>query len=361
MDTTFIHYLGLAGRRATPRKRRPLPHLTSEYMRGLPTFTRRFFEALYSRLDSSSVVVFDNYQDIPPRSPVHELISRGLAVIPEGLTVVLISRHDPPPAMAHLQASGRVRFIGWADLQLTEAESFGIAELRGQIPVERGKEAIRRLHEETQGWAAGLILMLGQLGRVGNAQPFSAQSHQLFFDYFAGETLQKVDAETRDFLLKTALLPRIHVHTAEQLTGNPRAAQILDELSHHNFFTVKGTGSIPCYEYHALFREFLLTQMQAVFLIDDLAVIRRTAAGLLKHSGQLEEAAVLYQRTCDWPSLAALILKNVQPLSKQGRFSTLEQWLRALPQQQREGDPWLLFWLGTCRLPFEPPEARVCF
>jgi len=37
----FFHYLGLAARKAAPRKRKSLPHLTPEYGAGLNAFTRR--------------------------------------------------------------------------------------------------------------------------------------------------------------------------------------------------------------------------------------------------------------------------------------------------------------------------------
>jgi ATP/maltotriose-dependent transcriptional regulator MalT len=47
---TFFRYLGLAARQAAPRHRKSLPALTPEYLLGLMTFARRFFEGLYQRL-----------------------------------------------------------------------------------------------------------------------------------------------------------------------------------------------------------------------------------------------------------------------------------------------------------------------
>ncbi len=61
---TFFHYLGLAAKKAAPRKRRPLPHLTSEYLMGIPTFTRRFFENLYGRLRVPYLVVFESHKKL---------------------------------------------------------------------------------------------------------------------------------------------------------------------------------------------------------------------------------------------------------------------------------------------------------
>lgn len=47
---SFFYYLSLAAKKANPRKRKPLPFFTPEYQLGLPTFSRRFFENVFSRL-----------------------------------------------------------------------------------------------------------------------------------------------------------------------------------------------------------------------------------------------------------------------------------------------------------------------
>jgi LuxR family maltose regulon positive regulatory protein len=58
---TLFYYLGVAAKQAAPRKKKPLPLFTPEYLKGLPAFTRRYFRDLYARLPQSFVVVFDNY------------------------------------------------------------------------------------------------------------------------------------------------------------------------------------------------------------------------------------------------------------------------------------------------------------
>jgi LuxR family maltose regulon positive regulatory protein len=43
---TFFYYLGLAGKKAAPRYRKPLPLLTPEYLLDVSTFSKRYFENL---------------------------------------------------------------------------------------------------------------------------------------------------------------------------------------------------------------------------------------------------------------------------------------------------------------------------
>lgn len=81
---SFFHYLGLAVRKAFPRNRKPMPHLTSEYLQGISTFTRRYFRKIYSRVPPKKshqwgfIIVFDNYQKAPLNSGFHEVIRSGL-------------------------------------------------------------------------------------------------------------------------------------------------------------------------------------------------------------------------------------------------------------------------------------------
>ena len=92
---TFFYYMGMAIKQASPRKRKPLPLLTPEYMLGLDTFALRYFEMVYEHLSPPMVLVIDNYQIIPPDSILHQLILNGLSIIPEGLTAIIIGHRDP--------------------------------------------------------------------------------------------------------------------------------------------------------------------------------------------------------------------------------------------------------------------------
>jgi hypothetical protein len=51
----------------------------------LPTFTRNFFESLVGRLTPRTVLVFDNYHEVPADSPLHELLPVGWRALPRDL------------------------------------------------------------------------------------------------------------------------------------------------------------------------------------------------------------------------------------------------------------------------------------
>ena len=65
---SFFYYMGLAAKKAGPHLKKSLPLFTPEYALGLPVFTRRYFEQLYSGMKAPFVIVLDNYQTVPTDS-----------------------------------------------------------------------------------------------------------------------------------------------------------------------------------------------------------------------------------------------------------------------------------------------------
>ena len=146
---SFFYYLG----QAVARRRRPLPLLTPEYRQGLAIFTRRFFRELYGRLKTPFVLVFDNYQEAPVDSPLHEVMREALAEIPVGGHAIFISRSEPPPAFARLRSQRAIEILDWPQLRFTQTEATGL--VRKLAPGRWSKNTINRLHTATDGWAAG--------------------------------------------------------------------------------------------------------------------------------------------------------------------------------------------------------------
>ena len=356
---SFFYYLRMAVSQ-TIKKQKPLPVLGPEYLPGLSTFTKQFFEALYDNLPSPFILVFDNYQDVPPSSNFHEVLHYGLSLIPEGINAIVMSRTTPPPAMARLRANNKIEFIGWNELRLTLNESGKIVKLQKQKA--KPNKAIRQLYAKTDGWAAGLTLML-ESGKIEEIKPKSLDKFtpNAIFDYFSNEIIENIDRETYDFLLQSSFLPSMTSQMAERLTGIKRANQILSSLNQYNYFTTKHPNPEPVYQYHPLFREFLLSKARSSFSVTKLLRVQNSAAMLLDESGQYEDAVYLLRNISDWNGLTRLIISHAPVLMSHGRVKTLIEWLESLPKEIIENTSWLLYWLGICRLPFNLDESLVYF
>jgi LuxR family maltose regulon positive regulatory protein len=356
---TFFYYLGQAAKRASPRIRRPLPLLTPEYLQGIPTFAQRYFEKLYGRLKAPSVLVFDNYHEVPSDSPFHEVMLHAISRIPEGLNLIFISRGEPPPALIRLRANNLINILEWDELRLTPEESNAIVRLRTEQKMSRG--TIQHLHNITDGWAAGLVLILEGTKRGIEPQLLGKLTPEEIIDYFGKEIFDKTDKEIQEFILKTCFLPKMTVRMAEELTGFSSAGRILSTLSRNNYFTEKRFHPEPVFQYHPLFRDFLLSHAKERFSPETLSFLLRRAAILLERNDQTEAAIELLRDANDWDEMVHLMMKHAATMVDQGRTRPLEAWLSSLPKDVMDHNPWVLYWMGACQLPFAPSKSQPYF
>jgi len=351
---TLFHYLGLAAKHAAPRYKRPLPHLTPEYLPGLDTFARRYFEELFRRLPKGSVLVLDNAQDAGGEGAFNDLLRVAIESLPAHVRILCLSRASPPPALARLIANTQVAVLEPAVIRLTLEEARGVAALHG---VKDGA-TISAIHDRTRGWTAGLVLMLERAGADAGRE---AADPQTLFDYFATEILRRLDEGTRDLLLKSALLPKMSAADVESLTGNAGGGSVIANLQRRNYFTYRLSPKEAIYEYHPLFREFLLAHLRDALAPPELDRLRSGAARLLDASGQIESAADLWHAAGDWPALANHARTHAGKLIKEGRARVVESWLVALPEETIDADPWLRYWQGACRMAVDPDAAAKLF
>lgn len=353
---TFFHYLGLAVQQAAPRCRTPLPHLTPEYLQGLPTFTRRFFEQLYTRLKRPALLIFDNYQEVPLDSPFHETVALGIETLPEKIGVIVMSRALPPSAFAQLQARQQIQFMNEEALRLIESETRAIVRLHAGS---KNAPKPKTLHDKLQGWVAGLVLQLEQAKMDKQRDAIlPGETPQIIFDYLAREVMQRLSPETQEFLLRTAFLPDMTAGMAAKLTGKTSAADILATLYQSRYFTERRAETEYLYQYHPLFREFLRARAKAILRADQLTEVQRAAASILEEAGRVEDAVTLYAEAGQIGEIIQSILARAPELLQQGRSQTLERWLAHIPDVSYEQEPWLLYWLGSCRLATSPLESE---
>jgi len=357
---SFFYYLDVATAELVKRKTPRLPQLAPEYHAGLPVFTRRYFQALYQRLGTLFAIVFDGYHEVPVQSAFHEVMRIALGEVPPGGSVVLISRSDPPASMARLRANRTMQVIGWRELRLTQEESNAIVTQRG---LQLAPEALLEVYERTQGWAAGLVLMMQQAPAYGSlTAPPDLSTPQLVFDYLAGEIFQKTDERNSKFMLTTAYLPQMTAAMAQALTGNADSGAILAELYRNNYFmALKQARPEPIYEYHPLLREFLLARANEVFDKDHRTRLMRESAELLLAEQRLAEAVALLRENGDWQRIVPIIETHASTMLDRGMGETLAQWISLLPKEIQHQHPWTVYWLAVSRVSISPRESRLLY
>ncbi|MCF8039588.1 MAG: hypothetical protein K9K79_09755, partial [Desulfohalobiaceae bacterium] len=345
---TFFHYLThiCATHKKTPEL--SLPHLDPECFQDMVRSSRRYIEKLFTWMPANSVLILDNYQEISAESDLHILIRECLLVLPIQLRIMIISRQYPPPPMVRAKASQELEILGWDQLRLTAKETDDFISLQGiDLPPDDLSE---RLFRKTDGWIAGLTLMLKSPGirkkDTRYLDPFTME----IFEYFEYELFEKTRPEVRSFLMVTAILPCMTVASAKELTGNEEAEELLLFLNRQHYFLDCRLGEQPSYQYHQLFREFLLSKANTLIEKDSLHEYKAKAAELMKAQGCIEPSYRLYQELEQTTDMVKMICSWAPTLMAQNRYLTLEQWIQGVPPEVRNDHPWLLYWHGLCCL-----------
>ena len=353
---SVFYYLSLAAPSPRGKRGAPLPALSPEYLADLPTFTRRYFRAYFSRLPPTAVIVFDNCHEVPSTAPFPEILRDALAEIREGVTIAMLSRLDPPAVLARAQANRLLARIGADELRLTAEEMRQIA-LTERASVD--EPTLKLLQNRCGGWAAGLVLMLEHLKVSGKvAAVRSGETFEEAFDYFAGQVFDLVDLPTRRLLLRTAFLPRVSVTAAQALSGSEEAGSLLEALFRQRMFTNRHEGDEVSFQYHALFAEFLQNQATTTLAQAELRRLRADSARLLEKR-EPSAALKLWIDNEDWDAATTLILSQARGLVADGRWLTLKAWIALLPKENVARTPWLAAWLGSALILVDPPWART--
>jgi ATP/maltotriose-dependent transcriptional regulator MalT/DNA-binding SARP family transcriptional activator len=356
---SFFHYLGIATQAALPRKRKPLPGPASSDLSAIGPFARRYFGELFNRLGSRAVLVFDEWENAIPGSFVETAVREGIHLFPKGVRAILVSRSEPSPDFIREVDSRRLESLGWKDLRLTAEETAEIARIQRR---DASPETVRYLHGKAGGWATGVVLLLESAQRDGiEPEHIGRRTPEEIVEYLGGDLFRNLEAETRAFLVRTAFLPRMTGRTAGSLTGHPKASRILSYLNRHNLFTEVRPGEEPVYEYHSLFREFLLQRAKSDLSLEEACATRHRAAALLEDSGQTTDAVDLLRRCGDFRGVCRVIRKEGPSLTREGRSQAFGEWILSLPKDLRDEDPWLLYWTGVCSHRWDPGESRAAF
>ena len=368
---TFFSYLGEAVRRFAVRKR-PLPVLSPEYLADLPGFTRRYFREFYARLGWHGTFILDNFQEVPEDAAFHQVIIEALAEVPEGINVIVLSRVNPSAAYGRFVANKTLTRIDYDEIKLSLEETRALALAKQPMP----ETQIRLLHEQADGWAAGVVLLLErgrQLGTVEQAD--DGESLQDVFNYFAGQILARTRPEEQHILLHLSFLPRFTASIGARLSSSTEVEKLLDYLARRHLFVDRRKANLVLdavnikrggehseneyvYQFHALFRAFLQHQARETYSTKKIREITQRAGVLLEETGHIAYSVDLYQAAQDWPALTRLILASADWILAQGRWESLRLWIERLPSEHKDQSSWLQYWLGMAWSSVDFPKAR---
>jgi DNA-binding SARP family transcriptional activator len=356
----FFSHLAKTAKQAVRKTGYSIPALDKAYLMRPLEFSRRFFENLGHYLSDPFWLIFDNYHEISPDSLLQTVIKEGLLRLPPSIHTFILSRETPPKQYSGLIANHQLRQIQNRDLAFTLEETAAVLRL------ETGKNwppaFITELHEKTEGWVVGLILTAKGLNSLKtDSLSFNDRLFDRVYDYFAAELFDRTDPQVKNFLLISALLPRIIPAIVETLTGLARTETLLKSLFKYHYFIEQYETRPVVYQFHPLFHEFLLAQSKKAFSKQETKSLQCRAAVLFETHGFLSEALLLYQQAHQFESIVKIILTHSKAMILQNRYKTVAAWVELLPEKTIHRNPWLNYWRGFGYKFEDPMKAKNYF
>jgi LuxR family maltose regulon positive regulatory protein len=274
--------------------------------------------------------------------PVLTIVDTLLRHLPERVRLVIASRTQPPLALERMRARSEVFELNSSHLRLTGEE---LRQLFAEVYARALTDAeLTELEETTLGWPTAVHLVHESLRRSEQVKldevlsSFRASNLELH-DYLSSEVYARLDPDSRTLLERTATLTRFDAGLAATLAGqrNPRPA--LEALSRRGLLRTFGAGAEASWECHDLVRRFVRQEIEAASGPEALAAIEAETGVALAARGEPERALRHFLLAGRGADAARLIRELAVTLLKQGRASTLLQYINDLPPDEARADP----------------------
>lgn len=326
-----------------------LPVFDARLKQATTHFAREFFEAYFAQIPPGSVVVLDDYHEIKSSHVLDEILSAILKVLPPDRHLIILSRSMAPEKLSRDLAECRLSFLGWEALQLNDDEARQIAFLR--VPQKLYNDTrIKEFNHRSQGWVAGLVLMIQQAVSGGLA----ADADRLLTPetvnaYFGHELFGQNKGSALETLVYLSFFPYFTLIMAKAITGNPTASELVDKLYHRGFFLTRYLSDKDelTYHLHPLFRDYLRHEAARRLSATSFNALQLRSARILADNGHVNEAIRLYQTAEAWPEAETLLLAEAQAQYQRGEFDLLLARLSKLPEDRIHNSAWLSLWRGA--------------
>jgi LuxR family maltose regulon positive regulatory protein len=274
-------------------------------------------------------LVIDDLHELRSPEALTQL-TQLLTSLPPHAHAIVATRRDLPLRLHQLRLAGELAELRAAELRFSLRET---RELLAASGVTLSEAGAARLHERTEGWAAGLRLAAISLAGQADPERFVAEfsgSSRTVAEYLTAEMLEGQPAEVQQLLLRTSLLDRVNGELADLLTGRPGSERILLGLEDANAFVVSLDPDRTWFRYHHLFADLLRLELRRR-LPEEVPGLHRLAAAWLAEHGQVAEAIRHRQAAGDWPDAARLLADHSFSLTLDGQAQTIEALLQAFP------------------------------
>lgn len=226
------------------------------------TLCSLFVNEIISTYSLEFILILDDYHLVQQSPSIDKWMALLIQNIPPNLHIVISSRVRPSwNTLTAMKVKGDLLEITQKDLMF----SFDEVEvlLRDSYECELNETEIEQIFKATEGWVIAIGMIWQQLSSTGDLSEVlfnKAQSLDDLFSFLAMEVFQKQPPMIQQFLESTGVFEELTGQLCDDVLGISGSAAMLENISNKNLFLYSvGNGQ---YRYHALFKEFLESQLR---------------------------------------------------------------------------------------------------
>lgn len=301
-----------------------------------------------SKLNQEIILILDNFHFIT-NDTIQQSFKFLTENMPSNMHIFLSGREMPKIQLAREKMYGNILEINERELNFTyeETEKFYTYMHKSNY----SKTQIKEIYRQTQGWPAGVQLMIlsiydrkdrgNQDLNIEKRLAFLENKNNVLYDFLMEEIFCSLSKEYKKFLICTSLPEYFTIPQCRFILDMPDTELYIKKLKEKRLFSCYTNDYSTCFQYHPMFREFLLEQFS---LQDELLKLELYKKLILWYEKEEQwNEAITYAIKCkEFKKAISLIEKLSVNFGCRGETHILDRWNKLLPSNYIMNNPRLL-------------------
>ena len=308
------------------RFRRLRNKLDFQHLVGSPpeALARTLIAAIEEYISERFILALDDVQIINSSADSIKLIDTLILESPDRMTFLAAGRVLPDVSISKLIVNSQMFGIGTDALALSRDEVAALVEKILNLDLERYQ--VDLLFDQTQGWIPGVLLSARSIeSRADDVLRGRPLLHEFLISY----AFEEEPSDLREFMLEAAVLPVMTTAACDEVLERDDSRKMLGRLTRKGLFISTTDLTPKTYEFHPLYRNFLVDQLVNVSA-KRYSKLSVRAAQYYDSSGDVELAIALFTQAGKTREAASLAEEHSRKMFEVGRISTLTGWAHAL-------------------------------
>lgn len=313
----------------------------------ITTFSKEFSQ----NCKEDIILVIDDLQNVNETDWFNSAFSSFVQNLPANLHLILLSRQMPDINIMPLIQEGKVFKLGMEDLIFTFDEIMTL--VKDIYSIQYPDELLKLLENNLGGWVTGIHLILQSFGKEFGSIKIDYQNiPENVFNMLADQILEKLDADTKNFLIVSSLLEYFNASVCNSLLGISNSDQIIHKIIEKNLFVIPksmneaSTNGTVSYCYQVLFKKFLKQKLYSTCETSKIEGYYKKLFKYYEEKGDMLTAIEYLVRANDNEASIKAIISHFDYLFSQGKLEYLWKWIKKIESETEMKNPYMIYYMG---------------